>query len=231
MTKNIKKAVVFGASGLVGKSLVAQLLADSAVTEVTLIVRQPIFGLNEQKKLNVVVVDDLLKFNFESSTEVSHIFSCIGTTLKKAGSRQRFYQVDYQINAHLANLAKQKHAHFLLVSAIGANPKAFSFYSRVKGELEQYVQQQDLTKLSIIRPSLLLGERSETRFLEDIAQKLYQKIHRLSSRAFLYRPVQAQQVAYTMVEAAKNQTRTIEIYDNLKIQQYINEGGVCAVNL
>lgn len=108
--------------------------------------------------------------------------------------------------------------HLLLVSAMGAKASSPIFYNQVKGELEDYIQKLNLYRFSIIRPSLLLGDRNEKRFLEDVAQKLYGKFSHLVPNSFKYKPVTAQQVAHTMIEAAQTQTQKIEIYDNLRIQ-------------
>ena len=85
--------------------------------------------------------------------------------------------------------------------------------------LEEYVQTLTLDRISLIRPSLLIGERPEQRFLEDIAQQVYHKVSRFIPDSFAYKPVTAEQVAHTMVEAALTQTVKFEIYDNLRIQK------------
>ena len=139
--------------------------------------------------------------------------------MKKAGSKQAFYSIDYTINAHFAELLQQTSAHYLLLSAMGADPQSHFYYNRVKGELEEYVQTLTLDRISLIRPSLLIGERPEQRFLEDIAQQVYHKVSRFIPDSFAYKPVTAEQVAHTMVEAALTQTVKFEIYDNLRIQK------------
>lgn len=96
----------------------------------------------------------------------THAFSCLGTTLKIAGSKQGFYAVDYEINAHFADLIQDKHIHFLIVSTLGANANSPIFYNKVKGELEDYIQSLGIEKLSIFRPSLLIGKRSDVRLLK-----------------------------------------------------------------
>ena len=88
----------------------------------------------------------------------------------------------------------------------------------MKGELENHIQSLNLKCVSILRPSLLLGERQEQRALEDMTQKLYRKFSHLVPNTFKYKPVTAEQVAHTMVDAARTQTDKFEIYDNLRIQ-------------
>lgn len=181
--------------------------------------RRPCSELNRLEKVQTLLLEDFLLLNDEDVSGYSHAFSCLGTTLKKAGSKQGFYAVDYTINAHFAELLQAKGTHYILVSALGAEAKSAVFYNRVKGELEQYIESLDLDKVSILRPSLLLGERNEQRRLEDLGQKLYLKISRFIPDHFTYKPVSATQVAHTMVEAAQSQIHKFQIYDNLQIQK------------
>ena len=121
----------------------------------------------------------------------------------------------------MAEAIKQSQAniHFVLVSAIGADPNSSFFYNRVKGQLERDVQSLELYKTSIIRPSLLVGQREETRKAEDLAKKIYSGISQFIPKRFKYKPVTAKQVAHTMVEISKYQTEKFRIYDNLEIQK------------
>lgn len=121
MTISTKKAIVIGATGLVGLALVEQLEQTPEFEEITVVVRKESQLLNTYKKVNQLVVEDFLMLNDEDVNGHTHAFSCLGTTLKNAGSKQAFYAVDYEINAHLADLVQDKHIHLLLVSALGAN--------------------------------------------------------------------------------------------------------------
>ena len=219
MTNSIQNAIVIGGNGLVGQQLVKQLNQLPECKNITVVLRRPCSELNRLEKVQTLLLEDFLLLNDEDVSGYSHAFSCLGTTLKKAGSKQAFYAVDYTINAHFAELLQAKGTHYILVSALGAEAKSAVFYNRVKGELEQYIESLDLDKVSILRPSLLLGERNEQRRLEDLGQKLYLKISRFIPDHFTYKPVSATQVAHTMVEAAQTQTEKFEIYDNLRIQK------------
>ena len=218
MTKSIKNAIVIGATGLVGQRLVQQLHLLESCEKITVVVRNEDSRLKNMEKVEQLVLDDFLLLNDEDVAGYSHAFSCLGTTIKKAGSKENFYNIDFEINAHFADLFKTTDTHLLLVSAMGANPDSNIFYNQVKGDLEKYIQQLGLKCFSIIRPSLLLGERNEKRLLEDVSQKLYRKFSHLVPNSFKYKPVTAEQVAHTMVEAAQTQTEKFEIYDNLRIQ-------------
>ncbi|WP_151712996.1 nucleoside-diphosphate sugar epimerase [Acinetobacter bereziniae] len=218
MTNSIKNAIVIGATGLVGQCLIEQLNSLAECEKITVIVRRQIAEFNPYKKVEQFVLEDFLLLNDQDVNGYSHAFSCLGSTIKKAGSKEAFYNIDFEINAHFADLFETTDTHLILVSAMGANAGSPIFYNRVKGELEAYIQKLDLYRFSIIRPSLLLGERNEKRFMEDATQKLYAKFSHLVPNSFKYKPVTATQVAHTMVEAAQTQTQKIEIYDNLRIQ-------------
>lgn len=218
MTKSIKSAIVIGATGLVGRELLKQLNQIESCEKITAIVRHEDVELKSLKKVQQFILDDFLLLNDEDANGYSHAFSCLGTTLKKAGSKQNFYNVDYEMNAHFADLFETTDTHYLLISAMGANAQSKIFYNKVKGELENHIQSLNLKYVSILRPSLLLGERQEQRTLEDMTQKLYQRFSHLVPNTFKYKPVTAEQVAHTMVDAARTQTDKFEIYDNLRIQ-------------
>lgn len=218
MTKSIKSAIVIGATGLVGRELLKQLNQIESCEKITAIVRHEDTELKSLKKVQQFILDDFLLLNDEDANGYSHAFSCLGTTLKKAGSKQNFYNVDYEMNAHFADLFETTETHYLLISAMGANAQSKIFYNKVKGELENHIHSLNLKYVSILRPSLLLGKRQEQRTLEDMTQKLYQKFSHLVPNTFKYKPVTAEQVAHTMVDAARTQTDKFEIYDNLRIQ-------------
>ncbi|KAB0653539.1 nucleoside-diphosphate sugar epimerase [Acinetobacter bohemicus] len=218
MTKSIKSAIVIGATGLVGRELLKQLNQIESCEKITAIVRHEDVELKSLKKVQQFILDDFLLLNDEDANGYSHAFSCLGTTLKKAGSKQNFYNVDYEMNAHFADLFETTDTHYLLISAMGANAQSKIFYNKVKGELENHIHSLNLKYVSILRPSLLLGERQEQRTLEDMTQKLYRKFSHLVPNTFKYKPVTAEQVAHTMVDAALTQTDKFEIYDNLRIQ-------------
>ena len=213
-----KKALVIGATGLVGKALVKQLQAASEFESVTVVVRKELDEFKVFSKVSQFVLEDFLLLNDQDVSGYTHAFSCLGSTIKKAGSKQKFYAIDYEINAHFADLLQDKGTHLLVVSALGANSSSMVFYSRVKGQLEDYLKTLALRKLSIFHPSLLLGERGEQRLLEGLAQKIFLTMQNVWKKPFLYKPVTAEQLAHTMVIAANTQMETFKLYDNLAIQ-------------
>lgn len=217
MTKSIKSVIVIGATGLVGRELLKQLNQIESCEKITAVVRHENVELKNLEKVQQFILDDFLLLNDEDVNGYSHAFSCLGTTLKKAGSKQKFYNVDYEINAHFADLFELTKTHYVLVSAMGANIHSKFFYNKVKGELENYIKSLGLECVSILQPSLLLGERQEQRVIEGAVQKLYQKFSHLVPNRFKYKPVTAEQVAHCMIEVAQTQMKPFEIYDNLSL--------------
>lgn len=219
MSKADKKAIIIGATGLVGQALVSELQQSDSFEAITVVVRKKLDTLDSYSKVNQLVIEDFLLLNDEDVNTYTHAFSCLGSTIKKAGSKEAFYAIDYEINAHFADLIQDKNIHFLIVSALGANANSPVFYNKVKGELEDYVKSLSIFKLSIFQPSLLIGKRSDVRLLEDMAQTAFKLIEKKWTKPFKFKPVTAEQLAHTMVVAARTQSAVFKLYDNLAIQQ------------
>jgi len=166
-----KTAIVIGATGLVGRSLVDQLVADKHIAKVVTLTRRAM-PHHDEKVINHVVDFDHLQ-DHATLLVGDLLFSCLGTTIKQAGSisAQRKVDVDYQFQA--ASLAASNGvAHYLLVSSSGANANSKRPYLQMKGELEQRVKPLPFERISIFQPSLLLGERSEFRIGEKVGSWL-----------------------------------------------------------
>lgn len=159
-----------GASGLTGEHLLDRLLNEPTVTRVLAPSRKP---LAEHPHLENPVGSDPAVILPQLSGQVDIAFCCLGTTIKQAGSEAAFRAVDLDLVVAFAKRAREMGArHLIVISAIGADPKSSVFYSRVKGEMELALKAQDWPQLTIVRPSLLLGERLETRLAEKIAGPL-----------------------------------------------------------
>ena len=224
MAEKLKRAIVIGATGLVGQKLIAELQQLPECEQITVAVRKEVAEFKAYSKVEQLVIHDFLMLNDEDVSQHSHAFSCLGTTLAKAGSKEAFYNTDYGINAHFAELTQDKEIHFILISAMGANSRSPFFYSRVKGQLEGYIQSLNIKRISILRPSLLMGKRLESRLLEDLSQTLFKGAEKYLPKSFKFRPVSAAQVAHAMVEVVKNQSKKYQVYDNLEIQHTLNTG-------
>lgn len=214
-----KKAIIIGATGLVGLALIEQLQSSDDFESITVVVRKKTDKLEAYTKVTQFVLEDFLLLNDEDVNGFTHAFSCLGSTIKQAGSKDKFYAIDYEINAHFADLIQDKNIHLLIVSALGANANSPIFYNKVKGQLEDYLKKLSIYKLSIFQPSLLIGKRSEVRLLEDTAQTLFKLVEKTWTKPFKYKPISAEQLTHTMVIAAQTQTAAFKLYDNLAIQQ------------
>lgn len=140
---------------------------------------------------------------------VSHIVCALGTTIKKAGTQEAFRRVDHDIPLAAARLGLQEGArHFLLVSALGASARSRIFYSRVKGEVEDDIRALPYRSVTIVRPSLLLGERGEFRLGEAVG-KVFAGL--IPGR---YRPVHARDVARTLLMAAVEDRPGVRIIES-----------------
>ena len=158
-----------GATGLTGEHLLDRLLNEPTISRVLAPTRRP---LAEHPHLETPVGDPAV-FLPQLSGRVDIAFCCLGTTIKQAGSENAFRAVDLDMVVAFSRRAREMGArHLLVVSAIGADPKSSIFYNRVKGEMEEALKAQDWPQLTIARPSLLLGERTQPRPAESLAGKL-----------------------------------------------------------
>lgn len=154
------KALVIGATGATGKDLVSQLLTDKGYDEVNVFVRRPLAVENPKLKTHIVNFDKPEEWKDLVKGDVA--FSCLGTTLKAAGSKEAQRKVDYDYQYNFAKAAKENEVEdYILVSSYGANPKSKLFYSRMKGELEQSIKDLHFNKLTIFQPGMLERKDSE----------------------------------------------------------------------
>ena len=166
---NTRKALLLGASGLIGGHCLALLLQDDTYDEVIVLLRKPLPQTHPKLTQHLVSFDRLAEH--AAWLAADDVYCCLGTTIKKAGSQEAFRKVDFTYAYEAAQLAVANGAEqFLLVSSLGADANSSVFYSRVKGELELAVSALPFTAVSIFQPSLLLGERAEFRLGERLAE-------------------------------------------------------------
>ena len=201
----LRTALVAGATGAVGAPLVQQLLADARYGTVKVLSRRPLPFIH--RKLRLLPLDESGAAALGAELAADDVFCCLGTTQKKAGSRAAFERVDYHLVLDVARAALAQGARqFLVVSAAGAALKSPSFYSRVKARMEQAVMELGYTSIHVLRPSLLLARRSESRPAEWLGQKLAPLINPLlSGKLAIYRAIPAETVADAMVRLALRQ--------------------------
>lgn len=208
-------AIVAGATGLIGREVVKALLARPNYGKVVALVRTP---REEWDGTCIQIQTDYSSESLERQLGPylprAHVFCCLGTTIKKAGTRERFKAVDYEYPMRLGRLAETYQAsQFAIVTAIGADAQSGVFYSRVKGEVEQDLMRLRLPALHLFRPSLLLGSRAEFRLGERAATGLLPIISPLLAGPLRpYKPIAAERVARAMVEAAQSERQGSHVY-------------------
>ena len=208
-------AVVIGASGMIGNLVTQALLKDESFSKVRILVRKPI--LLEHPKLETVIVNfaDLNDYQNKLGTG-DCIFSCIGTTQKNVkGDNQLYRSIDYDIPLNAATLGKAAgFQSFSMVSSVGANAEASNFYLRLKGELEDAISVVGFNSLHIFRPSMLLGNRKEFRFAENIFQGVFKALSIvLFGSLSKYKAIQGEMLSAAMVKAAKQEEQGKFVYE------------------
>ncbi|MCB0595845.1 MAG: oxidoreductase [Lewinellaceae bacterium] len=224
ITQHHKTALLFGASGLVGGQCLHQLLEHPAYRKVISFGRRKLEVEHPQLEQHVIDFDRLEEY--AGLLKGHDLYSCLGTTMAKAGSRKAFFRVDFTYAFESARLAASQGARqLLLVSSVGASPEALFFYPRVKGELEAAVKKLPFWAVHIFQPSFLVGSREESRLGEQLAGRLSLGLDRLTGGALLgkYRPVEAAQVARAMIHAAQRLEGGTHVYPSGQIHELAGE--------
>ena len=165
--------VMAGATGLVGSVLLKKILDDDAFSLVIVVGRKST-GL-KSSKLKEILVKDLIQISQIKDQLKGDIYiSCLGTTIKAAGTKENFRKIDYVAVMDFARIANENKSQlFMTISAYGANARSRFFYNQVKGQLELDLSELPLNRLVILYPSLLIGEREEFRLGEKLAIKSF----------------------------------------------------------
>lgn len=211
----MKKALVIGATGLIGRMLTEALLRDDTFDEVHILVRRSL-PLSHPK-----LKQQLFDFDNPSIDLVQGdvLFCAMGTTLRKAGSQAAQYKIDCLYPFEVAKIAKQQGIkQFVLVSSVGADATASNFYLRTKGDLEEKLKSLAFDSLILVRPSLIMGERQERRLGEKIAMTLMPLLNPLLvGKLRKYRGVAAESIVATLIAQAKLGTKGITTIESDQI--------------
>ncbi|MFW0737683.1 oxidoreductase [Flavobacterium sp. T12S277] len=207
----MKKAILYGASGLVGSYILENLLNNDNYEQVIIVVRK---DLNIQHpKLKTLIADFNSLSKVVKDIQADEVFIALGTTQKKTPDRKLYYQIDHDYPILAAKLAKENGAKAVfLVSALGANAKSSIFYTKLKGETEQGIISLNLEHTYIFRPSMILGDRKESRPME----KLFIGIFKLINPLFVgglskYKGIEAEDIAKAMVKSAAQLDQKVKI--------------------
>jgi uncharacterized protein YbjT (DUF2867 family) len=216
-----KCAVVFGATGLVGKELVTELSASNDFEKIISVTRKNL--TLSDPKLECVQIDDFSKLmDLKEKLKGGLFFCCIGTTIKSAGSQEAFTRVDLEIPMKIAQLAETLSVPAMVViSSMGANSSSSNFYLRTKGEMEKKVREAYSGKLRFVRPSLLMGKREEFRFGERIAVGFMKAFGWLFAGPLKkYKGIYARDVARAMIKISHFKSGKI-VYESNELQKLI----------
>lgn len=195
----MKSAILIGATGLVGEQVLDLLLSHPDYTNVKVFVRRS--TQVSHPKLTEHIIEFDKPDTWRNLVEGDVLFSTLGTTLKKAGSKEKQYEIDYTFQYNFAKAAADNGVpNYALVSSRGADAKSSIFYLRMKGELELAIRKLPFTRIIIARPNLLIGSRTETRKTEKISGII---LRALNSIGILrnQKPIKGSDVARALVHA------------------------------
>lgn len=209
--------LVVGATGLVGRRLVALCRADDRYAAVHILTRRPLSPRAAGGVTEHLVDFDRLDEADLDGTAIDEVHCALGTTMRRAGSKAAFRRVDHDYVVAAGELARRLGARrFLMVSSYGADAKGLSFYQRVKGETEDALAALGLPQLLIFRPSLLQGARSEFRLGESLSNAVLKLVSPVVPERL--RPVSDEVLARAMLRAARDESAAFRVYESDEIQ-------------
>ena len=164
----MKTAIILGATGLTGSILLEKLLADASFEKIKLFSRST--AEMNSPKIEEHLIDMFQLENHSEAFKADVVFCCIGTTKAKTPNQETYKKIDYGIPVTAAKLAKKNGIKtFIAISAMGADVHSSIFYNKTKGEMQRDVLQENIENTYNLQPSLIVGERNETRFGENMA--------------------------------------------------------------
>ncbi len=214
-----KTAIILGATGLTGSLLLQKLIDDDSYGHILLFSRSKIENL--PSNVTQFIGDLLTLEDFKSQFIADEVYCCIGTTAKKTPDKNLYKKIDYGIPVTAAKLAKENNINtFLVISAMGANKNSKVFYNKTKGEMEDAVLAQHIKNTFILRPSLIGGNRKESRLLENIGLAIFRIIQPLFiGKLKQYKIIETEDIAQAMINLAKNSIRAEVILTSDEIKQ------------
>nr|NQU92647.1 NAD(P)H-binding protein [Bacteroidota bacterium] len=224
MKSTLRKAVVFGATGLVGSHLVQALCEHAQYAEVLCFNRHAVVNDHPKYKEITSTLTDLK--SFAKQIVGDDLFICLGTTIKRAGSKENFRRIDHTLAIDIARIASRNNMkRLLVVSSIGANESSSNFYLRTKGEMEQDMMRLKIPQKAILRPSMLLGQRKDFRIGEEAGKVLM----KLSSPLMLgklkkYKGIKASDVALAMVIIAVSEPSKRLFFESDEVREIARAG-------
>ena len=216
MKDNKKSALILGASGLVGSEVLSLSLESDLYNKIVIVVRSPL-TIKHNKLVEKIIDFDMPKW--EEIFPVDHVYCCLGTTIKKAGSKTNFIKVDHDYPLAFAAAAKKwESSVFSVISAAGVSPESKIYYNNVKGQLEKKLKSLELFSTLIFRPSLLLGERKEFRLGEKIGSGIAKVTSWMTPKT--YRAIHCKAVAKAMLAESFADKTGFNIISNKSMHRF-----------
>ena len=218
-----KTAIILGATGLTGNSLLHKLIEDDRYGTIKLFSRSKINNLPNKV---IQYIGDILNLEqFKIDFTADEVYCCIGTTAKKTPNKNTYKLIDFGIPTTAAKLAKENNiTTFLVVSARGANKNSSLFYNKTKGEMEYSVLEQNIKNTFILRPSLIGGKRKEHRVLEKIGLVIFKYIQPLFiGKLKQYKIINGDSIAQAMIYLANNNYNGETIIKSNQIENISNK--------
>lgn len=212
---NLTIAIV-GSTGAVGQHVLQFLNQENQISKIFTLTRKPQTPLSKEEN-RVIDFDQMNSLNIKADVFIC----CLGTTIKVAGSQAAFRKVDYDYVVNFAKLAASASAKkFLVISSVGADEKSSVFYSRTKGKMEQAIKSLNIPAIEIFQPSLLLGERSESRAGENFAKALAPLMNPLLIGSMKkYRAIETSDVAKALVARALSKDTGLKTFASDQIKK------------
>ena len=216
MKDNKKSALILGASGLVGSEVLSLSLESDLYNKIVIVVRSSL-TIKHNKLVEKIIDFDMPKW--EEIFPVDHVYCCLGTTIKQAGSKTNFIKVDHDYPLAFAAAAKKwESSIFSIITAAGVSPESKIFYNNVKGQLEKKLKSLELFSTLIFRPSLLLGERKEFRLGEKIGSGIAKVTSWMTPKT--YRAIHCKAVAKAMLAESFADKTGFNIISNKSMHRF-----------
>tara|TARA_Y100000590_G_scaffold415406_1_gene513152 strand:+ start:140 stop:796 length:657 start_codon:yes stop_codon:yes gene_type:complete len=213
----MKTALIFGSSGLIGSQILSKINQNSNYDNIKLFVRS--VPENSNSKIKIIQIDFENLEKYKDLIIGDDCFFCIGTTHKDTPDKNEYRRIEYDIPVNVAKIAKSNSVNsFIYVSSMGANPNSSGSYLKNKGQVEEELKKINFTKLAIIRPSILLGNRNTFRLGERIGIFVMRSLSVFFLGALKkYKPIQVEYVAKAMINIAeKNFDKTVFLSDQIE---------------
>jgi uncharacterized protein YbjT (DUF2867 family) len=215
----MKTALIIGSTGLIGSHLLELLLASNDYEKVITFVRSA--SEIKHPKITQHIVDFDKIETYKDLVQGDDFFCAIGSTIKTAGSKEAFRKVDFEYPSQFAALAAQnKVKQFLVISSLGADVNSGNFYLKTKGEMEEFLKNSSFESVSVVQPSLLLGDRTEFRMAEKVGG-FFMKVFSFLFLGKLkkYKPIESTVVAKALLKIAQRNNKGYKIYESDAIQE------------